>query len=200
MPCHILVTNRELRPHFARCAQSRVSVTCVTRMRLHAGQVGCTLPTHYGERGDPGQALRNINMGQHAVLEGQDDARALVFQQALLKDLSVLEHLCDSGALEAEVGRIGAEQEPFLVDRMLNPAPVGPEVLAGISDPRVTSELGRFNLEANLSPRTLTGHCLRERENEALELVELVRQTAASFEAECCWEGFFPPHAKAISR
>jgi hypothetical protein len=103
-------------------------------------------------------------------------------------------------ALEAEVGRIGAEQEPFLVDRMLNPAPVGPEVLAGISDPRVTSELGRFNLEANLSPRTLTGHCLRERENEALELVELVRQTAASFEAECCWEGFFPPHAKAISR
>jgi hypothetical protein len=75
-------------------------------------------------------------MGQHAVLEGQDDARALVFQQALLKDLSVLEHLCDSGALEAGVGRIGAEQELFLVDRMLNPAPVGPEVLAGISDPR----------------------------------------------------------------
>jgi len=100
--------------------------------------------------------------------------------------------LFDSATLEEGVGRIGAEQELFLVDRMLNPASVGPEVLAGIDDPRVTSELGRFNLEANLSPRTFTGHCLREMEDEALELVELIRQEATRFEAEVLLGGILP--------
>jgi hypothetical protein len=101
-------------------------------------------------------------MGQHNVTEGQDDARALAFQQALLKDLNVLELLCEMGALEEGVGRIGAEQELFLVDHSLNPAAVGPEVLAGIKDRRVTAELGRFNLEANLSPLAFTGCAYRE--------------------------------------
>ena len=48
----------------------------------------------------------------------------------------------------------------------------------------MTTELGRFNLEANLSPRTSTGRCLREMEDEAMELIDLVSRTAASFGSE----------------
>src|SRR5271165_1357674 len=131
-------------------------------------------------------------MGQHDVLEGQDDAQAVAFQQALLKDLSVLEHLCETGLLEQEVVRVGAEQEFFLVDRSFSPAAVGPEVLAGISDPRVTTELGRFSLEANLSPRIFTGRCLREMEDEANEVIDVVRRAAASFESDVLLAGILP--------
>ena len=138
------------------------------------------------------QNSETTGMGQHNVADGQDDARALAFQQALLKDLRVLEHLCETGALEEGVGRVGAEQEFFLVDHALNPAAVGPEVLAEIQDPRVTTELGRFNLEANLSPRTFTGRCLREMEDEAMELIDLVSRTAASFGSEVLLAGILP--------
>jgi gamma-glutamyl:cysteine ligase YbdK (ATP-grasp superfamily) len=131
-------------------------------------------------------------MGQHSVLEGQDDAGALAFQQALLKDLSVFEHLSESGTLEEGMGRVGAEQEFFLVDHALNPAPVGPEVLARINDSRLTTELGRFNLEANLSPRTFTGRCLREMENEANELLDSAQRAAASFGSDVLLAGILP--------
>jgi CBS domain-containing protein len=94
--------------------------------------------------------------------------------------------------LEERVGRVGAEQELFLVDSAFDPAPVGPDVLAGISDPRVTTELGRFNLEANLSPRNFTGRCLREMEDEARELLGLVRDAAASFDADVLLAGILP--------
>jgi len=131
-------------------------------------------------------------MGQHRVLEGLDDARTLEFQQALLTDLNVLEHLCETGALDEGVGRVGAEQEFFLVDQACNPAPVGPEVLAKINDPRLATELGRFNLEANLSPRCFSGYCLREMEHEANELLDLARHAAASLGCDVLLAGILP--------
>jgi hypothetical protein len=109
-------------------------------------------------------------MGQRVILEGQDEVRSRAFQQALLKDLAALESLCDTGMLEEGVSRVGAEQEMFLVDRSLRPAPIGPELLAGIKDPRLITEIGRFNVEANLSPRLFKGCCLQEMEDEAHEL------------------------------
>ena len=66
-------------------------------------------------------------MGQHVILEGQDEARARTFQQALLKDLAAFDYLCENGAMEEAVSRVGAEQEMFLVDRAARPAAVGPE-------------------------------------------------------------------------
>jgi len=131
-------------------------------------------------------------MGQSVILEGQDEVRSRAFQQALLKDLAALESLCDTGMLEEGVSRVGAEQEMFLVDRSLCPAPIGPELLAGIKDPRLTTEIGRFNLEANLSPRLFMGRCLQEMEDEAHELIGLVRQAADSFDADVLLAGILP--------
>lgn len=131
-------------------------------------------------------------MAEHTVLEKQDETQARIFQQALLKDLAAFEYLHDTGALEEGVSRVGAEQELFLVDRSLRPAPVGPEVLAEITDPRLTTEMGRFNLEANLSPRKFAGRCLREMEEEAEELIALARRAAAPFGAEVLLAGILP--------
>lgn len=131
-------------------------------------------------------------MGQGDVLETLDDVQARAFQQALLKDLVALEYLCDTGALEDGVRRVGAEQEMFLVDRLLRPASVGPEALAAVNDSRLTSEIGRFNLEANISPRLFSGRCLREMEDETQELIGLARRAAAPFGADILLAGILP--------
>ncbi|HEU4533870.1 MAG TPA: hypothetical protein VFS00_07115, partial [Polyangiaceae bacterium] len=80
----------------------------------------------------------------------------------------------------------------FLVDRRGYPAPVGPEVLARQDDPRLTSELARFNLEANLTPRAFGGDCLRAMEAELGELIGLARRGAAAHGAEVLLCGILP--------
>jgi CBS domain-containing protein len=131
-------------------------------------------------------------MGKQTVTEGQGEAQAGLFQQALLKDLRALEYLCGTGDIEEGVARIGAEQEMFLVDHCLRPAPVGPEVLAQVEDPRLTTEIGRFNLEANLSPRLFANRCLHEMEGEAHELIGLARRAAAPLGADVLLAGILP--------
>ena len=134
-------------------------------------------------------------MSQHDVRDTQDDVQARAFQQALLKDLAALEYLCDTGALEDGVGRVGAEQELFLVDRSLRPASVGPEALAAVNDSRLTTEIGRFNLEANLSPRMFTGRCLREMEDETQELISLARRACGPIRGRCSARGYSAHHS-----
>ena len=103
------------------------------------------------------------------------------FQEALLRDLHALEKMLDGGLFETDVVRVGAEQEMFLVNRAHSPAQVAPEVLERLDDPAFTTEMGKFNLEANLAPRRFEGHCLGEME---IDLTRLVRQ--ASIAAQAC--------------
>src|SRR5215213_5843983 len=98
-------------------------------------------------------------MGDHAVNQQLDERQQMSFMRALLEDLRALEHMLAAGEIEEGVRRIGAEQEMFLVGRDLRPAPVSPEVLARAGEPRLTTEIARFNLEANLTPLVLGGRC-----------------------------------------
>src|SRR5262245_57255302 len=101
-------------------------------------------------------------MGDHDISreEGQDQAQR--FTRALLADLTALQRLLEDGVMESGVRRIGAEQEMFLVDRAMRGAPVNCEVLRQAKEPRLTTEIGRFNLEANLSPRRFEADCLSQ--------------------------------------
>ena len=57
-------------------------------------------------------------------------------------------------AIETGVRRMGAEQEMFLVDQHLRPAPIATwSFWHGLDDRRLTTEIARFNLEANLTPQ-----------------------------------------------
>jgi CBS domain-containing protein/gamma-glutamyl:cysteine ligase YbdK (ATP-grasp superfamily) len=131
-------------------------------------------------------------MGDHNVASGQDDQQALEFMKSLLADLSALERLLETGRIESAVRRIGAEQEMFLVDRFMRPAPLAAEVLEKVDDPRLTTEIGKFNLEANLSPQRFAGSCLRDMEKEVEEVVELARNGAQAFGADIVLTGILP--------
>jgi len=131
-------------------------------------------------------------MGEHNVSSEQDAARMQAFMKALLADIGALQVMLESGRIESGVHRIGAEQEMFLIDRSMRPASIALKVLERADESRLTTEIGLFNLEANLSPRDLEGSCLRGMEQEIEELVETTRGAAREFDAEPLLCGILP--------
>jgi CBS domain-containing protein len=131
-------------------------------------------------------------MGAQDILEGEDAARSASFSEALLADLRTLDQMLDAGALECDVVRIGAEQEMFLVDRDHRPAPLAREVLGQVGDAAFTTEIGKFNLEANLLPRRFEGRCLRSLETDLHDVVQRARAAARMHGAEVVLAGILP--------
>lgn len=131
-------------------------------------------------------------MGDPNVKGPADSVQRAAFTRHLLGDLEALEEMLGSGRIESGVRRLGAEQEMFLVDRHLAVAPVGPEVLAAIGDPRLTSELACFNLEANLTPLPFGGTCLSDLHRELDEVIAMVRVAAAKHGADVLLVGILP--------
>jgi len=100
--------------------------------------------------------------------------------------------MLQDGRLENGVTRIGAEQEMFLVDRYFRPAPVSLAVLEQANDSRLTTEIARFNLEANLTPLELTGNCFSRMEQELDHVIARAREAAATQNADVLLSGILP--------
>ncbi len=114
------------------------------------------------------------------------------YMRALLSDVKALERMVLDGRIESGVARIGAEQEFFLVDADFRPAPVALEVLEAVGDPRLTTELARFNLEANLSPQGFGGSCLKAMRGELESLLACARGAARARGAGLLLTGILP--------
>ena len=136
-------------------------------------------------------------MGEHHVAQQVDDKKSQAFMKALLEDLSALAFMLENGGIESGVTRIGAEQEMFLIDRHLRPAPVSLEVLEHAHDPRLTTEIARFNLEANLSPLQLERNCFSRMEQELVEVIDVARNSAATQGADVLLSGILPTLQKS---
>jgi CBS domain-containing protein len=130
-------------------------------------------------------------VGEHNV-EQYDERKYQAFMKALLEDLRALAFMLEEGRVESGVRRIGAEQEMFLIDNDMRPAPRSMEVLAKADEPRLTTEIARFNLEANLTPRLLTGSCFRQMEAELRDLIARSRAAAKNFDADILLSGILP--------
>jgi len=140
---------------------------------------------------------RLILMGEHKVEQEVDQKKSQAFMKAVLDDLRALAFMLENGRVETGITRIGAEQEMFLIDRELRPAPVSLEVLKQVNDPRLTTEIARFNLEANLTPLLLTGPCLSLLEKELAEVISLARKGAESVGADVLLSGILPTLLKS---
>lgn len=136
-------------------------------------------------------------MGEHHIEQEIDDHGLRAFMRALLADLGALELMLETGRIESGIRRIGAEQEMFLVDAQMRPAPVATEVLQRVKDARLTTEIARFNLEANLTPLLLKGDCFRRMEREVKELIERVRAGARELGADVLLAGILPTLQKS---
>lgn len=131
-------------------------------------------------------------MGEQNISATVDEEHLRNFMKALLDDVVALETLLESDRFETGVRRIGAEQEMFLVDRSLRPASVVTDVLERITDPRFTTELARFNLEANLTPQVFNSSCLRRMEDELNEVLGMARDAARACGADVLLTGILP--------
>jgi len=132
-------------------------------------------------------------MGDSNVSTDADERRRRAFTRAVLEDLNGLEALIDGGRIETGIRRIGAEQEMFLVDGSRQPAPIAVELLERLNgEPRITTELARFNLEANASAREFGGSCLSDMEAEIRELIDLVDGAASDLGASVTLAGILP--------
>ncbi|MEJ2335606.1 MAG: glutamate-cysteine ligase family protein, partial [Gemmatimonadales bacterium] len=135
-------------------------------------------------------------MGDKDVHAGDTETLRL-FTRHLLRDVQALEQMLDSGAIEADVRRIGVEQEMFLVDDAWQPAAKALEVLERLDDPRVTHELALFNLEVNLDPLRFDGDCLSRIEHGLRAILETVREAALEVGADVVLTGILPTLGKS---
>ncbi|MDQ3635080.1 MAG: CBS domain-containing protein [Acidobacteriota bacterium] len=131
-------------------------------------------------------------MGDPKVTTQADESKLREFTKAVLNDLQALEKMFEQKMFEDKPLRIGAEQEMFLVDSAMLPAPLALEVLEEANDKRLTTEIGLFDLEANLTPLDFTGDCLSKLENELYELIGKVKNSIKKFDGDVALVGILP--------
>ncbi len=131
-------------------------------------------------------------MGEQDVKRSVKPADMRRFTRQIIQDVRALEHMLREGMVESGIRRIGAEQELFLVDDRSQPAPVVEELLALNDDPRLVTELTRFNVEVNLNPYDFEGDCLRRMEAQLDEALDMVRSLAGRVGAYPVMAGILP--------
>ncbi len=131
-------------------------------------------------------------MGVQDVLNASKTADSAAFRQSLLTDLRALEQMLDADLLEHDTVRVGVEQEMFLVDRACRPAPIASQILSKLADPAFTTEIGKFNLEANMRPHALEGRCLRSIETELNAMIQRASTAAQEHGADVLVTGILP--------
>jgi CBS domain-containing protein/gamma-glutamyl:cysteine ligase YbdK (ATP-grasp superfamily) len=131
-------------------------------------------------------------MGSQQILgdSGTDESRN--FTRAIINDLLALDQMIKGSMFETGIRRIGAEQEVAIVNSEYRPVPLGQEVLAKLNDPRITTELARFNLEINLTAQVLKSSCFKDLSSELHLLIEQLRTVAQSFDADVVLTGILP--------
>ena len=133
-------------------------------------------------------------MGEQKVSLLQDDAQMQNFVRLLLNDVRAMEYMLENDWFESGITRIGAEQEMCMVhDKTLKPACIAVEALEKMKKyPWVETELARFNLETNLTPREFKGKCLSLLENENNKNLATIRKVVNKMGADIILTGILP--------
>lgn len=116
------------------------------------------------------------------------------FVRALLDDVQAFEYMLENDWFESDIVRIGAEQEMCLVDnKTMKPACINMQVLDKLTDaPWCVTELAKFNLETNLSPREFTGTCISDLENENIKYLKAIQKVLDEFDSSIVLCGILP--------
>ena len=109
----------------------------------------------------------------------------------LLSDLEALELMLNNGMFDTSI-HIGAEQEFCLVNEQWEPSNKALAVLKALNDDHFTTEIARYNLEANLDPLMLTGDCFSKLHKQLDQLMSKVRTEAAKQGLKVVLTGILP--------
>lgn len=131
-------------------------------------------------------------MGDQKVSTESGGREVRQFTKAVLNDLQALEKMLEAEMFEDDKFRIGAEQEMFLVNSAMCPAPLATQIIDDTEDGRLTNEIGLFNIEANLTPLDFAGDCLSRLEKELYEVLDLVKASAGKSGGDAVLVGILP--------
>ena len=133
-------------------------------------------------------------MGEQKVSIAKNQADLQKFVRYLLNDVKALEYLITNDMFETDIVRIGAEQEICLVDaKTYKPMCINKEVIAKMGNPEwLDTELAKFNLETNMTPREFTGNCLSQMEQETLTYLNKIREAVHSLKGHVVLAGILP--------
>jgi CBS domain-containing protein len=114
------------------------------------------------------------------------------FTQRLLQDIRALERMLQEGFFADEKPKIGAEQEICLIDEHYKPAPKVMVLLKHLDRKFFTTELAKFNLEANLPPHYFEGSCFSDLEAQINDLLKTLRKEATKIGVDYAITGILP--------
>jgi len=120
-----------------------------------------------------------------------DDDRAR-FRQRLEESLEVLGTLLEQPAFGRGEASIGAELELCIVDALGRAAPIAQRLQSSLGDERLTLEINRYDIEANLTPGPLAGQPFRRLEQEMVEMLALLNEGARAHGARVVPVGILP--------
>ena len=145
------------------------------------------------------RASKQNIMGEQRVSGFSNPEKRRAFSKRLLEDIRAMEYMLDNDWFETDVMRIGAEQEMVMVDtETYRPVLIAEQVLAEMKPYKwMGSELGKFNLETNLTPRVFAGTCFSEMEAENLEQQRITNAILKSYGATTVLTGILPTLRKA---
>ncbi|WP_433299580.1 glutamate--cysteine ligase [Actinoplanes sp. CA-030573] len=116
----------------------------------------------------------------------------VTYRHKVRRCLDALARMLDESLFATVDGMTGLEIELNLVDEDAQPAMRNAEVLDHLADPTFQTELGKFNLELNAPPRTITGDGLWAYEQEVLETLRRAADRAAKAESGLVLIGMLP--------
>ncbi|MFJ2029572.1 glutamate--cysteine ligase [Streptosporangium sp. NPDC087985] len=131
-------------------------------------------------------------MGQHVDKDRFSEAEFARFGERLVAQLAELRELLARPGFGAGPATVGAELEMFLITPDGRPFPRNREVRAVAADGRFVLELGRFNLEVNLTPLPIAGRPFSALARELRETMDLVDAAAATQGGQAVAIGILP--------
>ena len=131
-------------------------------------------------------------MGSSKVALLNDAGSRREYYRHLMDDMTALRLMLERDLFEKDRQRIGFELELSLADRNWRPAPVGPEILERSDDEFLAPELGRFNLEINLPPKSFAAGCLFHTQRELEKALDRLSVAAKKQDARPVLTGILP--------
>ena len=131
-------------------------------------------------------------MGQSIDRTTFTDADRRRFAERLDDSLEALGALLARPGFGAGNAMLGAELELCIVDDRWRAAPIAERLRERADDGRLTLEINRYDIEANLTPGPLAGRPFDRLEREMLEMLELLGARAAELGAHVVPVGILP--------
>lgn len=119
----------------------------------------------------------------------EDRAR---YREKVKACLAALHHLVETNRFETGKRTIGVEVEVYVMDRNGDAAPINQALLDKIASPDFQTELAQFNIEFDVKPRRLAGHCFTEIEEELRSQLNYAQTQARELDAEVLIIGILP--------